>query len=224
MARRLSGWCIVRTQFTPLILHCQERGREVEFLALPANIHNTPTMRLDSTTADSKRILIVAGPNGAGKTTFAREFLLKEADCPTFVNADYMAAGLNPFCPDMVAVRAGKLMLELIDEYVRKGESFTLETTLSGRGYSRKIPAWREQGYWVKLYYLTLPSPDIAIARVRQRVSEGGHDVPVETVHRRFHAGRRNFGSIYRHLVDEWVMYDNLGLTPMLLEQGGINR
>ena len=170
-----------------------------------------------------KKILIVAGPNGAGKTTFAREFLLREADCPIFVNADYMAAGLNPFRPEMAALRAGRLMLETIDDYVKKGESFGLETTLSGRGYARKIPSWREQGYWVKLYFLALPSPETALSRVRQRVSEGGHDVPAETVHRRFHAGRRNFEAIYRHLVDEWVMYDNLGSTPVLLEQGRIN-
>ena len=114
-------------------------------------------------------------------------------------------------------------MIEMIDEYVRKGESFTLETTLSGRGYARKIPRWREQGYWVKLYFLTLPSPEVALSRVRQRVLEGGHDVSAETVRRRFHAGLSNFETIYRHLVDEWVMYDNLGFAPVLLAQGEIN-
>ena len=148
---------------------------------------------------------------------------MKEANCPTFVNADFMAAGLNPFRPGMAALRAGKLMLEMIDEYVKKGESFALETTLSGRGYARKIPRWREQGYWVKLYFLTLPSPEIALSRVRQRVLEGGHDVSAETVRRRFHAGLSNFETIYRHLVDEWVMYDNLGFAPVLLAQGEIN-
>ena len=87
-----------------------------------------------------KRILIVAGPNGAGKTTFATEFLLKEADCPTFVNADLMAAGLNPFRPGLAALRAGRLMLTMMDEYVNRGESFAFETTLSGLGHARKIP------------------------------------------------------------------------------------
>ena len=169
-----------------------------------------------------KKILIVAGPNGAGKTTFAREFLLNEANCPTFLNADYMAAGLNPFRPDLAAFRAGKMLLEMVDECVRRGESFAVETTLSGRGYARKIPRWREEGYRVTICFLALQSPEIAVARVRDRVMRGGHDIPAETVHRRFHRGRHNFDAIYRHLVDEWVMYDNTGQTPVLLAQGGI--
>ena len=186
-------------------------------------LRGLPPTALPMLPDSAKKILIVAGPNGAGKTTFAREFLLKEANCPTFLNADYMAAGLNPFRPDLAAFRAGRLMLEMIDDYVGKGKSFGLETTLSGRGYARKIPCWREQGYWVKLYYLTLPNPDIAIARVKQRVLEGGHAIPVETIRRRFHSGQRNFEAVYRHLVDEWVMYDNWGTMPGLLAQGGID-
>ncbi len=168
-----------------------------------------------------KRILIVAGPNGAGKTTFATEFLLKEADCPTFVNADLMAAGLNPFRPGLAALRAGRLMLTMMNEYVNRGESFAFETTLSGLGYARKIPVWQEQGYWVKLYFLSLPAPEVAVARVRQRASEGGHDVLDETIRRRFHAGRRNFDLVYRELLDEWAVYDNLGTAPRLISSGG---
>ena len=82
------------------------------------------------------------------------------------------------------------------------------------------IPDWREQGYWIKLFFLQLPTPEIAIARVRQRVLQGGHDVPEQIVRRRFHAGVRNFESIYRGLVDEWVVYDNRGDTPILLAEG----
>ena len=80
----------------------------------------------------SKRILIVAGANGAGKTTFATEFLPNEADCPIFINADLIAAGLSPFRPDLTALRAGRLMLSMIHDYVRRGESFAFETTLGG--------------------------------------------------------------------------------------------
>ena len=168
----------------------------------------------------SKRILIIAGPNGAGKTVFATEFLPNEANCPTFINADLIAAGLSPFRPDLAGVRAGRLMSNMIHEYASKGESFAFETTLSGRSYVRLIPRWREQGYWIKLFFLRLPTPEIAIARVRQRVLQGGHDVPEQIVRRRFHAGLRNFESIYRDLVDEWVVYDNRGDTPILLAEG----
>ena len=167
-----------------------------------------------------KRILIIAGPNGAGKTTLAREFLLNEANCPAFINADLIAAGLNPFHPDSAAIQAGKLMLSMIADYVERGDSFAFETTLSGRGYARLIPHWREQGYRVKLFFLRLPTPEAAIARVRRRVAEGGHHVSDETVRRRFHAGLRNFERIYRELVDEWALYDSSGSAPVLLERG----
>ena len=166
-----------------------------------------------------KRILIIAGPNGAGKTTFAEEYLPNEANCPVFVNADLIAKGLSPFQPGTVAIRAGRLMLSQIHEHVGKGESFAFETTLSGRGYARWIPRWREQGYQVKLFYLRLPTPEMAITRVRQRVREGGHDVPETVIRRRFHSGWHNFETIYRDLVDEWVLYDNSGEAPLLLAE-----
>ena len=117
-----------------------------------------------------KRILIIAGPNGAGKTTLAREFLLNEADCPTFINADLIAAGLNPFHPDAAAIQAGRLMLSMITDYVGRGDSFAFETTLSGRGYARLIPRWQAQGYRVTLFFLRLPTPETAISRVGRRV------------------------------------------------------
>ena len=100
----------------------------------------------------SKKIRILAGPNGAGKTTFATEFLVNEADSLAFVNADLIASGLNPFQPERSAVHAGRLMLNLIDTYVKRGESFAFETTLSGRNYARMIPHWQAQGYWIQLY------------------------------------------------------------------------
>ncbi|VAW75185.1 conserved hypothetical protein [hydrothermal vent metagenome] len=168
----------------------------------------------------TKRILIIAGPNGAGKTTFAEEYLPNEADCPVFVNADLIAKGLSPFQPGAVAIRAGKLMLGQIREHVRKGESFAFETTLSGRGYVRWIPRWQEQGYQVKLFFLRLPTPEMAIARVKQRVHEGGHDVPEAVIRRRFHSGWRNFENVFQELADEWILYDNSGDAPLLLAEG----
>ena len=74
----------------------------------------------------SKKIIIIAGPNGAGKTTFGREYLPNEADCPIFVNADLIAAGLSPFRPADAAIRAGRLMLEELDNHARAGRDFRL--------------------------------------------------------------------------------------------------
>ena len=110
-------------------------------------------------------------------------------------------------------------MLNMIHDYAAKGESFAFETTLSGRVYARLIPRWQKQGYWIKLFFLRLPTPEAAITRVRQRVLEGGHDVPEPVIRRRFHAGWSNFKFIYRELVDEWGVYDNSGDTPVLLAE-----
>ena len=163
---------------------------------------------------------MIAGPNGAGKTTFATEFLPNEADCPLFVNADLIAAGLSPFGSGLVAIEAARLMLRQIDEHARCGRSFAFETTLSGRRHARRIPRWQEQGYRVKLFFLRLPTPETAIARVARRVSEGGHDVPEPVIRRRFDAGWRNFEGIYRDLVDAWAVYDNSGDVPKLVAEG----
>jgi len=117
---------------------------------------------------------MIAGPNGAGKTTFAGEFLPNEADCLTFVNADLIAAGLAPFAPESATFKAGRLMLEEIHKHVRLGRNFAFETTLSGRHYARLIMQWQSAGYQVKLFFLKLQSPELAIARVKQRVQAGG--------------------------------------------------
>ncbi|HEX5057344.1 MAG TPA: zeta toxin family protein [Gammaproteobacteria bacterium] len=169
---------------------------------------------------DRKTILIIAGPNGAGKTTFAEEFLPHEAQCPFFINADLIAKGLSPFAPELAAGKAGRLMLEAIAEHEAAGRSFAFETTLSGIGYARRIPDWQSKGYHVTLIFLSLPSPEMAIARVTERVRQGGHHVQDDIVRRRFHAGWRNFNEIYRALVDAWVLYDNSGPEPRLLEWG----
>jgi len=164
--------------------------------------------------------LIIAGPNGAGKTTFAQDFLPQEASCPRFVNADLIAAGLSPFVPELAAVRAGRLMLQTIFALAQKGQSFAFETTLAGRSYARHIRCWQSAGYHVTLYYLRLPSPEMAIARVAERVRQGGHNIPEVVIRRRFAAGWRNFEELYRDLADAWVLYDNAGKKPQLADWG----
>lgn len=111
-------------------------------------------------------------------------------------------------------------MLTRIAAHVRAGLSFAFETTLSGLGYARIIPQWRDSGYHVKRVFLNLPSEELALARIRARVSQGGHDVPEDVVRRRFSRGLRNFERIYRKLVDAWVLYDNSGPSPVLIASG----
>lgn len=168
----------------------------------------------------SKKIVIIAGPNGAGKTTFAEQFLPHEAGCPDFINADLIARGLSPFAPAKAALQAGRIMLAQISQKSERGESFAFESTLSGLNYARHIPRWRKAGYHVKLIFLSLPSADLALARVGARVAQGGHDVAEAVVRRRFGAGMRNFQNVYRKLVNSWALYDNSGQTPRLIASG----
>lgn len=169
---------------------------------------------------ENKKIVIIAGPNGAGKTTLAREFLPNEANCPVFVNADLIAAGIAPFHPEAAAFRAGRLMLDEIRRHGAEGRSFAFETTLAGVTYAHMIDRWRANGYVVKLIFLSLTSPEEAIARVAMRVRQGGHDIPSKTIRRRFASGLENLYRVYRQRVDYWQLFDNGGESPLLLEEG----
>ena len=167
-----------------------------------------------------QEVLIIAGPNGAGKTTFAREFLVNEASCPRSINADLIAAGLNPFQPEKAAIPPGRLMLKTIHDTVSAGESFACKTTLSGRIYARMIPEWWGFRSLVRLHFFGLSTPEKAIERVAQRVREGGHDVPQEVIRRRMAKGWRNFLATYRRMVDEWILYDSTNSPPVIVERG----
>ena len=131
------------------------------------------------------------------KTTFARDFLPAEAQTLRFINADLIAAGLAPFNPETASFKAGRLMLEEIDECVDAGHSFAFETTLSGLAYLKKIPLWQAHGYQVKLWFLSLPNEEIAVSRVARRVLQGGHNIPEDVIRRRFRAGLENFHERY---------------------------
>lgn len=168
----------------------------------------------------NKHIYIIAGPNGAGKTTFANAFVPATPTIQQFVNADLIAYGLSPFAPEKEAVQAGKLMLKQIDKLVSIGENFCIETTLAGRSYARHISQWQARGYVVSLLFLSLTSVEIAIARVRERVKQGGHHIPETVIRRRFTSGLFNFKNIYKQLVDNWILYDNSQRKPVILDAG----
>jgi predicted ABC-type ATPase len=160
-------------------------------------------------------IYILAGPNGAGKTTFANSFLPKFANCREFLNADLIAAGLAPFSPESQAIRASELMLKRIDELVAARMSFSFETTLSARSYRVSILRWRRQGYRVVLYFIWLPSAEIAIQRVAKRVREGGHNIPESVIRRRYDRGLANLFALYIPVVSTVGVYDGASFPPV---------
>ena len=152
---------------------------------------------------------IIAGSNGAGKTTFAREFLPRHVQCLDFINPDMIAAGLSPFDAGRAMVRAGRLVLEEIDGRLRRGDDFGFETTLAGRAYVKRIQCARSLGYHVHVFYLWIPSADLALRRIRDRVEIGGHDVPEADVRRRFIRTLQNLFSLYRPHLDSLHFFDN---------------
>lgn len=162
-------------------------------------------------------VYVIAGPNGAGKTTFASEFLPGFVRCREFLNADLIAAGLSPFAPETQNARAARLLLERIKELTRSRANFGFETTLSGRAYVKRLTDMKGIGYQIVLFYLWLPSPQIAVDRVATRVERGGHHVPESDVRRRYHKGLRNLFRIYRSMVDRWELYDASQLPPSLI-------
>jgi predicted ABC-type ATPase len=169
-------------------------------------------------------LYIIAGPNGSGKTTFVKKFLPSYAGCMHFVNADLIAAGLSPFSPEIAAVKAGKIMLEEIHAYARQGSDFSFETTLAGKSYTKLLKALKKEGYRIHLYFLWLRNVDLALKRIAERVSMGGHDVPTDVVHRRFIRGPHNLFHLYRPLLDSWIIFDNSADIPLVIarEQEGL--
>jgi predicted ABC-type ATPase len=166
------------------------------------------------------RCIIIAGPNGSGKTTFAREFLLREVGVIHFVNADLIAGGLSPLRPELAARQAGRLVLQELSRLAGGRKNFAFESTLSGRTYLHLLQNWKAIGYTIRIVFLSLPSPQLALQRVAARVEQGGHDVPRVDVMRRFHRSWQNFHTLYRPIADTWSVYENSGDAPRLLEEG----
>jgi predicted ABC-type ATPase len=162
-------------------------------------------------------VYVIAGPNGAGKTTFARRFLPAFVRCREFLNADLIAAGLAPFAPESQNIRAGRLLLERIKELAVARANFGFETTLSGRTYVKLLEGMKGNGYRVELFFLWLPSSDMAMNRIANRVRQGGHDVPPSDVRRRYEAGVQNLFRLYRYVVDTWWLYDGSRLPPQVI-------
>jgi predicted ABC-type ATPase len=149
-------------------------------------------------------VIIIAGPNGAGKSTLA-PFLLRDMfGILEFVNADSIALGLSAFQPDKVAFEAGRIMLKRLNYLSEQRVSFAFESTLATRSYAPWIKRLQQQGYIFQLLFLWLQSPDLAVERVKERVRMGGHNIPEETIRRRYQKGLQNFFDLYRGLAETW--------------------
>ena len=168
-----------------------------------------------------KSLYIISGCNGAGKTTASYTVLPEVLDCQEFVNADEIARGLSPFNPESVAIEAGRLMLQRIQELLKEEKTFSIETTLSTKSYKNLVQEAHAKGYKVKLIFFWLDTPETAINRVAQRVSEGGHNIPVATIVRRYYAGIINFFCIYMNYVDYWLLINNTTGDCEYVAEGG---
>lgn len=165
------------------------------------------------------KIYIFAGPNGAGKTTLAQEYLPNEGNVIQFINADMIAKGISPFAPETAGIASGRAMLKRIDELVAQRLDFALETTLAGTWLVNRITEWQSRGYSVHLCYVHLTSADLAVARVKNRVESGGHNISEPIIRRRFVRSLHLLESKYKDLVDTWMEYDNSGGTPNLIDE-----
>ena len=171
----------------------------------------------------NKSLYIISGCNGAGKTTASFTVLPEVLDCKEFVNADEIARGLSPFNPESVAIEAGRLMLQRINDLLSQEKTFSIETTLATKSYVNLIRKAQAQGYTVRLLFFWLNSPELARQRVAERVANGGHNIPQPIIERRYIAGINNLFRLFMKEVDSWEIYDNSAFPAIQIATGGKN-
>ncbi len=167
-------------------------------------------------------VLVLGGPNGSGKSTAAVRLLKETLKIVEFVNADEIAKGLSPFNPEGVAIQAGRIMLNRLDELAKRGESFAFESTLASRSFATWIEQLqRDQNYEFRLVYIWLRDPLVNVERVRMRVMSGGHGIPESTIHRRYFRSVRNLFELYIPLANSWEIFDNSDAAEFRLIASG---
>ena len=165
-------------------------------------------------------LYIIAGCNGAGKTTTSFTVLPEILNCKEFVNADEIARGLSPFQPETVSFQAARIMLARIEELLQSKNDFGFETTLATRSYVSLIERAKKLGYKVILIFFWLESIELAKARVKARVKQGGHNIPDLVIERRYYRGLQNFFKLYKSVCHSWMLYNNSKETPIIIAKG----
>lgn len=158
-------------------------------------------------------VIVIAGPNGAGKSTLAPTLVRDTFGITEYVNADVIAEGLSAYAPENAGIDAGRTMLARLDGLASGKVDFSFETTLATRTYAKRLKSLQEIGYSVFIIYIWLSSESFAIERVKARVGSGGHNIPEETVRRRYEQGKRYFFDLYMPIADSWKVY-NGGISP----------
>ncbi len=154
-----------------------------------------------------KTLYIIAGANGSGKTTFAKSFA--SLNNLYFINADEIAKELDSKDISKYKVKAGKIFFQELESNLKKDKSFVIETTLSGKYLVKYIQKAKELNFHISLIYLFLETPTANILRVKNRVLNGGHDIPTVDIIKRFYRSKNMFWNIYKNIVDEWIIYYN---------------
>ena len=166
------------------------------------------------------RLYIISGCNGAGKTTASYSLLPEMLDCKEFVNSDEFAKGLSPFDPSKASIQASRYMLMKIRYLLKRHEDFAVETTLATRTLLKTVKSAQAAGYTVTLLYFWLNSPDLAVERVRARVEAGGHNIPEETIRRRYNTGIYYFFKLYAPISERWILADNSQIPFRVIAEG----
>ena len=166
------------------------------------------------------RLYIISGCNGAGKTTASYTMLPEMLDCSEFVNSDEFAKGLSPFQPEKASIQAGRYMIAKTRYLLKKRCDFGIETTLATRTILKTVKMAQEAGYTVTLLYFWLNSPELAIERVKARVEAGGHNIPEETIRRRYVVGIDYFFHDYAPICERWILADNSQIPFRVIAEG----
>ena len=169
------------------------------------------------------RLYIISGCNGAGKTTASYTMLPEMLECSEFVNSDEFAKGLSPFQPEKAAIQASRYMILKIRYLLKRQLDFGIETTLATRTLMKTVRIAQAAGYTVTLLYFWLNSPELAVERVAARVEKGGHNIPEETIRRRYRVGIDYFFHDYAPICERWILADNSQIPFRVIAEGSRN-